>query len=216
MIPKAIIFDLDATLITTDDVSYEAIADYLREKHAHELTKENYGHTIGHSNMDFIRVIEQKCGLKVNAEEMLHEIRARANYDHMQLKPGAQELLDYLRERKITIALATTTSRDRLERKTARLNLIPYFMVIVTGDEVENMKPAPDLYLEALKRLNLDAKDCYVVEDNESGIQSGVAAGCAVLFVPNSYVNDAPAVAARYKVSLFHDLHGVKDFLNNN
>ncbi len=210
---KAIIFDLDATLITTDDVSYQAIRSYLQEKHAHEIEPQHYGHTIGHSNEDFIRVLQEKTGLAVNGSEMIPEIRARADYAQMKLKPGARELLDFLHHHKLKIALATTTSRARFEAKTGHLDIARYFDVVVTGDDVTKLKPDPELYLTALKKLDLTTKQCVIVEDNESGVQAGQAAGCTVLFVPNSYAADADETTAKYQVERFHTLADIITYL---
>ena len=100
-----------------------------------------------------------------------------------QLTPfdDALEALAELRAREIPVAVASSSPRERLDRTLARVNLA--FGVSVAGDEIEHGKPAPDMFLEAARRLGVPPERCVAVEDSPPGVQAGVAAGMPTLGV---------------------------------
>lgn len=95
--------------------------------------------------------------------------------------PDALETLAELRARGIPVAVASSSPRERLDRTLAHVNLS--FSVSVAGDEIEHGKPAPDMFLEAARRLDVPAERCVVVEDSAPGVQAGIAAGMPTLGV---------------------------------
>ena len=100
--------------------------------------------------------------------------------------PGAPELVEGLRAAKIPMAIATSSRLDSVNKKKVKHErMFQSFQEIVTGDDVENGKPAPDIYLEAAKRLGVHPSECLVFEDALSGAQSGRSAGCHVVAVPD-------------------------------
>lgn len=111
--------------------------------------------------------------------------------DHMhtvQACKGASDLVASLAGR-LPMAIATSSHRKSMEQKRLKHeDIFQHFDVIVTGDDpaIESGKPAPDIYLEAARRLGVDPKDCIVFEDGMPGVQAGKAAGCFVVAVPDS------------------------------
>ncbi len=103
----------------------------------------------------------------------------------IELKPGVFDLLDYLNEKKIKAAIATSSPLERTLRYLAPHGLEEKFDGIVTGYMVERGKPEPDIYQYAAKKLGLDVKHCLVLEDSPSGIRAGSAAGCITVMVPD-------------------------------
>lgn len=101
---------------------------------------------------------------------------------------GANELVEALSKTGLPIAIATSSRYAGVEKKRKRHDRIfRHMSAIVAGDDpaVKNGKPAPDIYLEAARRLNVDPKDCLVFEDALSGVRSGKAAGCFVVAIPD-------------------------------
>lgn len=88
-----------------------------------------------------------------------------------------------LRERGVPVAVASSSPRDRLHRTLRRAGLLDAFDVTVSGDEVTNGKPAPDMFLLAAERLGVPPQRCIVVEDSPPGVQAGVAAGMHTIAV---------------------------------
>lgn len=105
--------------------------------------------------------------------------------DSVPVKPGVYELLDYLKEQKVKIAVASSSPMDLIEKNLRLTGITSYFDVIVSGEQVEHGKPDPDIFLLAAKKLGLEAADCYVLEDGINGVYAGVRAGCATIMVPD-------------------------------
>jgi HAD superfamily hydrolase (TIGR01509 family) len=113
-----------------------------------------------------------------------------------QLQPFADalEALAELRAREIPVAVASSSPRERLDRTLARVGLT--FGVTVAGDEIEHGKPAPDMFLEAARRLGVAPGRCVVVEDSPPGVQAGAAAGMPTLGVCRVPGTEATLAAA--------------------
>jgi HAD superfamily hydrolase (TIGR01509 family) len=108
----------------------------------------------------------------------------------------AVEAARALRARGVPVAVASSSPRDRLQRTLGRAGLLDAFDVVVSGDEVEHGKPAPDMFLLAASRLAVDPAACVVIEDSPPGVQAGLAAGMftiAVCRVPGTEASLAAA-----------------------
>ena len=112
---------------------------------------------------------------------VFHEIETHG----VPLKPGAEELLVYLKKEGMRIALATSTVQETAMRFLKQSGLLPYFDAIVTGDMVENGKPAPDIFLLAAEKAGLAPAACAVAEDSQNGVIAGRNAGCIVIHIPD-------------------------------
>ncbi len=103
----------------------------------------------------------------------------------IDLKPGAIELLSWLREHGIRTAVATATDMDRAKKYLSGLGLLPYFDEIISATMVREGKPSPDVYLYACEQLGRSPKECMAVEDSPNGVLSACQAGCKVVMVPD-------------------------------
>lgn len=106
---------------------------------------------------------------------------------------GASELVQSLARTGVLMAIATSSRAAAVEKKRVRHEgMFACMHTIVSGDDpaVKNGKPAPDIYLEAARRLQVDPRECLVFEDALAGCQSGKAAGCHVIAVPDPRMND--------------------------
>jgi pseudouridine 5'-phosphatase len=107
----------------------------------------------------------------------------------VQACDGARELVDRMARLQLPMAIATSSRTAAVAAKRRRHeDMFRHFSIIVCGDDpaVERGKPAPDIYIEAARQLGVDPKDCLVFEDALSGVQSGAAAGCRVVAIPDS------------------------------
>ena len=107
--------------------------------------------------------------------------------DEIQVMPGAHEVLATLRERGTSLAVATSTYRDAALVRLARYDLARWFDDVVTGDQVANGKPAPDIFLLAAERLRVDPRACIAVEDSVAGVQAARDAGMTVFAVAHTF-----------------------------
>lgn len=100
-------------------------------------------------------------------------------------KKGTRELLDYLEEEKIPVALASSSPRDRIRAYLQPLGLFERFPLICSGYEVAHGKPEPDIFLFAAQKLGLSPKFCMVLEDSPAGILAASRAGCMPVMIPD-------------------------------
>jgi HAD superfamily hydrolase (TIGR01509 family) len=114
-------------------------------------------------------------------------------------KPGLTELLGQLESRGLALAVATSTDADLTAFCLHAAGLDRRFRVIVTGDEIAAGKPAPDIYLEAARRLDVDPAQCVALEDSEAGILAASRAGMVALLIPEGAPSPA-AVAVAFRV----------------
>ncbi len=101
------------------------------------------------------------------------------------LKPGAIELLKWLREHHIRAAIATATDMERTTKYLTKLGLREYFDEIISATMVREGKPSPDIYLYACEQLGRKPEECIAVEDSPNGVLSAYNAGCKVVMVPD-------------------------------
>lgn len=101
------------------------------------------------------------------------------------LKPGAVEILEWLRGRGILVALATANDYERTERYLRKIGLFEHFDRIICANMVAEGKPAPDIYAYACKTLGVAPSRAFAVEDSPNGVRSAYGAGCKVIMVPD-------------------------------
>lgn len=133
---------------------------------------------------------------------------ARLEAGPVDLKPGALDLLEALRERGIPRGLATSTGRDLATRKLTGAGVLSYFACLICGGETSRGKPHPDPYLAALACLGVPAAAAWALEDSENGVRSAHAAGLRVIQVPDLVAPSAELRALGHVVlpSLTHVL----------
>ena len=103
----------------------------------------------------------------------------------IEFKKGAKELLEFLKKNKVKIGLASGTSRVSVEHHLNELEILDIFDAIVAGTEIENGKPAPDIFLLTAQKMGAKPENCFVFEDSENGIKAGVAAGMKTIGIPD-------------------------------
>lgn len=133
---------------------------------------------------------KERFGITDTVEKMRSDWISMALYKYsheVPMKPGVQSFLSYCMEKGIKLGIATSNSLELVERIEEAHHLKDYISCIVTGCQVENCKPAPDIYLAAAKRLHTDPKKCLVFEDIIPGIMAGKAAGMSVCAVWDEY-----------------------------
>ncbi len=184
---QGVIFDMDGTMFNTEPISricWQRAAKPLGMEIPAEVVEEFTG-----KNLAMVRQICQEAlGDQFDFDRLYalkKEEYRKAIQAGVPVKPGLIPLLSYLEERKVPKAIATSSARERAETTLNSAGMADQFPIVIYGDDIENGKPAPDINLAAAKALNLDPKDCLVLEDSGPGLRSGVAAGCKVIYIPD-------------------------------
>lgn len=208
---RGVIFDMDGLMLDTEPV-YRGAWQRAAADVGHVITDEMYGGFIGQTTAQCDAALLRHFGPEYPYAEF--KLRRRAYWDaHVNelgigRKAGLAELLDHLDEDGLTKGVATSTTRG--DALICLGELASRFDAITTGDEVENSKPAPDIFLLAARRLGLTPEQCLVLEDSEPGARAGLAAGMTVIIVPdlNAPPDDLAAEVHRVCTSL-HEVRGL-------
>lgn len=186
--PRAILWDMDGTLVDTEPLWGVATYEMARTM-GRELTDELRASTVGGTTLNTVRTCARHAGVTLDADDEQRWIHwmfdrvAELFAEGIDFRPGARELLDELHRRGTPMALVTNTARC-LTDVSLRTIGEHYFTVTVCADEVAQGKPAPDIYLSAAAQLGCEPQDCLTLEDSAAGMASAHAAGCRVVGVP--------------------------------
>ena len=190
MIPSplsAVIFDKDGLLLDTETVVRKAMFDACTDL-GHTMDNELFLSLIGgdrRNNDERLRA-HFGAGFPLAA----YRERSRIHFEHIcrdevPVKPGARELLMFLRQRGIPAGVATSTNRARSEENLRRTGLIEFIDVLVTRDDVRFAKPHPECFLRAASLLGVAPPECLALEDSHHGIRAAHAAGMSAIMVPD-------------------------------
>lgn len=186
---KAVIFDLDGTLVDTDP--YWKEADFLFAKeYGFPLTEKFWNGLWGLGIKESAELFIKTYNLKETSDSFMAK-RMKYLYKillkKLKLMPYAQELIRKLKSRGYVLALATAGHPTDMAKKILdMLSVLDDFSYVISGLEVKRGKPAPDIYIAVLKEMNLKAHECMVIEDTVNGVRSGKAAGMRVIGVKNN------------------------------
>ena len=183
----AIIFDMDGLLLDTEKLSYES---FLTTADAYDQTFQfdDYRQLIGRNAKTGIDILRTMLPFTIDAAKFKDEwldVYRQLLDDHIEVKPGAQQLLAYLEKKQIPRAVATSSSGSKARAILDRVGLWQYIPHLTGGNEVKEGKPAPDVYLDAAKKLGVNAPRCIAFEDSETGITAALAAGMRVIQIPD-------------------------------
>jgi HAD superfamily hydrolase (TIGR01509 family) len=185
---EAVVFDLDGLLLDSEQVWDEAREQLAKERGGrwHDEAQKDM---MGMSSTEWSRYMHDRIGLPEPPEEINREVveRLAAIYrEHLPAIPGAREAVERLAAR-WPLGLASSSNRELIDLALELLGVKHLFAATVSSEEVARGKPAPDVYLEVARRLEVDPTDAAAVEDSSNGILAAKAAGMRVLAIPNRH-----------------------------
>jgi HAD superfamily hydrolase (TIGR01509 family) len=193
---EAVVFDMDGVLVDTEQL-WDEVREALTEEWGGRYTPEAQEAMMGMSSPEWSRYLHEVVGLREPPEVIRDEVvrRMLARYEtDLPVVPGAVEAVRRLAGDGFRLAVASSSNRELIDAVLDRLELTSAFQVTVSSEEVARGKPAPDVYLEAARRLGVPPSACVAIEDSASGIRAAHAAGMRVIAYPNRYYPPAAGV----------------------
>ena len=194
---EAVVFDLDGVLLDSEQAWDDARRD-LAAEHGRPWSETATRDMMGMSSREWPLYVRDALGVPLGADEINADIVRRVLERYraeLPLLPGAREAVARIADR-WPIALASSSNREVIDEVLGAMGVADRFAVTVSSEEVGRGKPAPDVYLEAARRLGADPAAAVAVEDSENGIRSAYAAGLRVLAVPNPHFPPAAEAVA--------------------
>lgn len=212
--PQAVIFDMDGLLVDSEPV-WQEVEDGLLARRGYDLDPQIRHGLIGMRMADFWGAMVREYQIPEAPETLISEVTAdmvTAIPGHVDQRPGAQELLDFLHQRGVPCAIASSSPMPIIEAVVESEGWHGYFEAFVSGDQVPNGKPAPDIYLEAARLLGVDPARCLSLEDSRNGARAAVAAGTVCYAVPD-LSHGHPDQFSEITPHLYVSLHEVREAL---
>jgi len=187
---KALIFDLDDTLVSSSPLHKKAFGVALKKYKVdvYKITKTQEKNLMGRTLADVARLLIEYLDVNVSVETLLAE-REKAILKILptvKAMPGFSVLKKFLQKTELKKAVATSTYKRYADFILKKFKLQDIFQVIITADQITKSKPDPQIFLLAAKKLKIKPKDCLVIEDADNGIKAAKAAGMKVIAVRNS------------------------------
>jgi HAD superfamily hydrolase (TIGR01509 family) len=187
---QAIVFDMDGLMIDSESV-YWAVERKMARAFGKEASDQTLGSMMGRSPLDSMAIYAHDLGLTQSAAELL-EMRDTEVMETFRRgvtpMPGLMEVLDEFRPC-YRMAIATSATRRFVDVIIGQLKLEKYFDALQTSDDVTTGKPAPEIYLKAMAKLNVPPELCGVLEDSSNGALAGKRAGAYTIAVPSQYTH---------------------------
>lgn len=184
---KAIIFDMDGTMIDTESIKengWKYAGNCLGIIIDDAILSEIRG-----TNKKYIKELFSIKFNNINFEELYEKreefIKKNIETNGIKLKEGLMEILEFLKNNNYKIAVASSSHEKTIREYLKKINILHFFDIVLGGDMVKNGKPDPEIYLKAVELLNLPKEECIGVEDSINGVLSVHRAGINAIMIPD-------------------------------
>jgi len=206
---KAVIFDMDGVIIDSEPIHFEVDMQTMEKLGVH-ISKDELNKYVGTTNEYMLTELINKYKIEKSIDEIT-EYKINLTINKIKEAPidaidGIRELLVELKNSNIKTAIGSSSTRDLIDAVIEKFKLKAYFDYIVSGDEVKEGKPKPDIYLEASKRLNVNPSECIVIEDSKNGVLAAKSAGMKCVGFKNENSGDQDLSRADIIVDSIKDI----------
>ena len=201
---KAVLFDMDGLMVDTESLATEAFI-HSAKKQGYDMTKEETLLVLGFTTKSIYEFWENYFkNSDVSGKQLVDD-----HYKYIEnilfttgprKMPYIEELLKYLKESNYKVAVASSSNMNHIINNMEKTGLKKYIDEFASGAEVENGKPAPDVFLLAAKRLGVKPEECLVLEDSKAGVIAGSSAGAKVIMVPDMFKPDEECKERTYRI----------------
>lgn len=193
---KAVIFDFDGVIIDSNGIANEIFLNVIKKNLGLKEDLEEFTKMVGLRFEQRIELIAQKFNLEITQERINQimkdgiEAYREIHLEQVLVFPGAKELIQTLYKNGFKIALGTNGSRIPVIQKLEHLDIKKYFSSIVTANDIDKLKPYPNMFLKNAKELGVKPNECVVIEDSITGISAAKSAGIKVIAVQTTLSKD--------------------------
>jgi beta-phosphoglucomutase family hydrolase len=183
---RALIFDMDGVIVDSEPLHLLAYQEYFRT-HNLEYTAEHNSEFLGTKDVWMAQVLIDRHKLPETPQGMVkakETILMRLLTEEAKPRPGLHDILTKAKLAELPMGIASSATLPTINLVVDRLNIREYFQTLTSGDEVQNGKPAPDVFLLAAKRVGVDPRHCLVIEDTLNGIKAAKSAGMICIAIP--------------------------------
>ncbi len=213
---KAVLFDMDGTLLDTEAICLKAW-QYVIDKYNLPFDISLPIESIGLNYKSMTELFYERLGSDFPFEKYWSEatafLKKYENENGVPVKTGFNSLCRFLKENCIKMIVATSTYHVPAMAVLEKAGILSYFDGLIGGDEIENGKPAPDIFLKAAALSDYEINECLVVEDSENGVKSSVAAGIKCIYIKD--IKDINEKLKKMAYSECNDLSGVIDVIKS-
>lgn len=213
---ELVIFDLDGTLI--DNEKFTIISKVIEgKKIGYEISEEIAKNTLGLSTKK-----SKEYFISIYGEDFPYDFFRQKRFDYIiddikqngvKFKKGVQEIINYLNEKSIKKAICTSSTKKYLNAYKKYSNIFDNFDIIITGEEIKNGKPNPEIFLKAMDRLNINYKNTLIIEDSNNGIIAGVNSNADVIMIPDLVSPNKEVLEQNVKI--YNSLLEVINYIEN-
>ena len=216
---EAVIFDFDGTIVDTEKVYYENMRDLTEEVLGQKLDKMDYIENVSGTNEETSkRYYNERFGMASEEYDKFEEEitkRILDNYHNAPVLPGIAEVMEYLYEKGVKMAVASNGKRKHIETGLQRKGFDKFISAIATKEEVKNPKPAPDIYLLAAEKLGADINNTIAIEDSRPGALGAVASGATLILQTNDITKYMNFEGVNYSYKDVDLVETVKEIVEN-
>lgn len=201
---KAVLFDMDGLMVDTESLATEAFI-HSAKKQGYDMTKEETLLVLGFTTKSIYDFWEKYFkNSDVSGKQLVDD-----HYKYIEdilfttgprKMPYIEELLKYLKDSNYKVAVASSSNMNHIINNMEKTGLKKYIDEFASGAEVENGKPAPDVFLLAAKRLGVKPEECLVLEDSKAGVIAGSSAGAKVIMIPDMFKPDEVCKEKAYRI----------------
>ena len=201
---KAVLFDMDGLMVDTESLATEAFI-HSAKKQGYDMTKEETLLVLGFTTKSIYEFWENYFkNSDVSGKQLVDD-----HYKYIEnilfttgprKMPYIEELLKYLKESNYKVAVASSSNIEHIINNMKKTGLKKYIDEFASGAEVENGKPAPDVFLLAAERLGVKPEECLVLEDSKAGVLAGSSAEAKVIMVPDMFKPDEECKERTYRI----------------
>lgn len=203
---KAVIFDMDGVLTDSEPLINMAAVRMFAELGL-KVNPEDFIPFIGTGEDRYIGGVAEKYGFPIDiksAKNRVYEIYLELVPQYLQAFPGAVDFVKMCKQNGLKISLTSSADIIKIKANLDKIGLpMPYWDVVVSAEDVEKKKPAPDLFLKAIERLKVEPAESVVIEDSLSGVQGALSAGAWCIAVAHTFPAEKLKIAhlVKYKIS---------------